>query len=93
MLPARAFRLPHGYGQRLFTSTSVAYKTLIQFENANIHRFGNLKPAFTDLSWQLKDGERWVVVGAVSAGKSTFAEVYKKIFKSFNGLLLTHRLQ
>ncbi|KAG2175240.1 hypothetical protein INT44_007728 [Umbelopsis vinacea] len=74
MLPARAFRLPYGYGQRLFSSTPTAYKTLIQFENANIHRFGNLNPAFKDLSWQLKDGERWVVVGAVSAGKTTFAE-------------------
>jgi ABC-type molybdenum transport system ATPase subunit/photorepair protein PhrA len=76
MLITRAILVPYNLNRRLFSSTTLAFnKTLIQFENANIHRFGNLKPAFKDLSWTLKDGERWVVVGAVSAGKTTFAEV------------------
>lgn len=70
---ARVQYLPRG---RLFSSSALLLnKTLIQFENANIHRFGQLNPTFKDLTWKLNDGERWVMVGPVSAGKTTFAEV------------------
>ena len=31
--------------------------------------------AFRDLSWALRDGETWAVVGPVGAGKTTFAEL------------------
>jgi molybdate transport system ATP-binding protein len=62
--------------RRLFSTTFQSLqKPLIEFENANVHRFGNIKPAFKNLDWKLQDGERWVVVGPVSAGKTTFAEV------------------
>ncbi|KAG2176315.1 hypothetical protein INT43_005549 [Umbelopsis isabellina] len=68
----RAQCSPH---RRFFSTTfNSLQKTLIEFDNANVHRFGNKKPAFKNLNWKLQDGERWVVVGPVSAGKSTFAE-------------------
>ncbi|KAI9484196.1 MAG: P-loop containing nucleoside triphosphate hydrolase protein [Benjaminiella poitrasii] len=47
---------------------------LVQFENAHVHRFGVKEPAFTNLSLTLKKDERWVIVGPVSAGKTTLAE-------------------
>ncbi|CAO3658171.1 unnamed protein product [Umbelopsis vinacea] len=50
------------------------FTRVIRFENANIHRIGQLNLTFKNLTWKLKEGEQWVVVGPVSAGKSTFAE-------------------
>jgi molybdate transport system ATP-binding protein len=50
-------------------------KVLVQLKNADVHRFGVQKPAFKDLSLSFKNTERWVIVGPVSAGKSTLAEV------------------
>jgi molybdate transport system ATP-binding protein len=76
MLFTRVIRVPYSSRGRLFSSSALLFnKTLIQFENANIHRMGQLNPTFKNLTWKLKEGERWVVVGPVSAGKSTFAEV------------------
>lgn len=50
-------------------------KTLVQLTNANVHRFGSAKPAFKNLSLTLKETDRLVIVGPVSAGKTTLAEV------------------
>ncbi|KAL7330386.1 hypothetical protein PS15p_205344 [Mucor circinelloides] len=49
-------------------------KTLVQLENAQVHRFGTKEPAFKNLSLTLKDDQRLVIVGPVSAGKTTLAE-------------------
>ncbi|KAI7903474.1 P-loop containing nucleoside triphosphate hydrolase protein [Cokeromyces recurvatus] len=58
-----------------FYSNSKNNDILIHFENAKVHRFGvNNKPAFENLSLTLKKDERWVIVGPVSAGKTTLAE-------------------
>lgn len=50
-------------------------KTLVQLEKAQVHRFGIKEPAFKNLSLTLKNDERLVIVGPVSAGKTTLAEV------------------
>lgn len=50
-------------------------KTLVQLENAQVHRFGTKEPAFKNLSLTLKEDQRLVIVGPVSAGKTTLAEV------------------
>ncbi|KAG2235932.1 hypothetical protein INT48_004262 [Thamnidium elegans] len=49
-------------------------KTLIQLENAQVVRFGAKEPVFKNLSLILKEKDRLVVVGPVSAGKTTLAE-------------------
>ncbi|EPB90706.1 hypothetical protein HMPREF1544_02450 [Mucor circinelloides 1006PhL] len=49
-------------------------KTLVQLENAQVYRFGVKEPAFKNLSLTLKDDQRLVIVGPVSAGKTTLAE-------------------
>lgn len=54
-------------------------KTLVQLENAEVHRFGVKEPAFKNLSLTLKNDERVVIVGPVSAGKTTLAEVCRII--------------
>lgn len=54
---------------------SYASKTLVQLENAEVHRFGVKEPAFKNLSLTLRNDERVVIVGPVSAGKTTLAEV------------------
>lgn len=56
-------------------SRLMSSKVLVQLKNADVHRFGVQKPAFKDLSLSFKNTERWVIVGPVSAGKSTLAEV------------------
>ncbi|CAO3616070.1 unnamed protein product [Mucor hiemalis] len=53
---------------------SYASKTLVQLENAEVHRFGVKEPAFKNLSLTLRNDERVVIVGPVSAGKTTLAE-------------------
>lgn len=53
-------------------------KPLIQFNNAQVHRFGVKEPAFKNLSFHLNQDQRLVIVGPVSAGKTTLAEVKKK---------------
>lgn len=55
-----------------------ANSTLVEFKNANIYRFGTKEPVLKDLSLDLKRDQRLVIVGPVSAGKSTLAEVFKK---------------
>jgi molybdate transport system ATP-binding protein len=50
-------------------------KTLVQLENAQVHRFGAKEPAFKNLSLTLNKDEHLVIVGPVSAGKTTLAEV------------------
>lgn len=53
-------------------------KTLLRLENAQVVRFGAKEPVFKNLSLTLKENDRLVVVGPVSAGKTTLAEVKKK---------------
>ncbi|CDS13401.1 hypothetical protein LRAMOSA05579 [Lichtheimia ramosa] len=48
--------------------------TLVEFKHANIYRFGTKEPVLKDLSLELKRDQRLVIVGPVSAGKSTLAE-------------------
>jgi molybdate transport system ATP-binding protein len=63
---------------RLSNSSSLRFystKTLVKFENAQVHRFGAKEPAFRNLSLRLTSDDRLVIVGPVSAGKSTLAEV------------------
>ncbi|GAN02967.1 molybdenum transport ATP-binding protein [Mucor ambiguus] len=54
---------------RLYSS-----KTLVQLDNAQVHRFGVKEPVFKNISLALKDDQRLVIVGPVSAGKTTLAE-------------------
>lgn len=70
------FRNQHFFSRnvRLYSS-----KTLVQLENAQVHRFGVKEPAFKNLSLTLKNNERLVIVGPVSAGKTTLAEVISTI--------------
>ncbi|KAI8637430.1 P-loop containing nucleoside triphosphate hydrolase protein [Parasitella parasitica] len=49
-------------------------KTLVQLENAQVYRYGVKEPAFKNLSLIMKDDQRLVIVGPVSAGKTTLAE-------------------
>ena len=49
---------------------------LIVFDRATIERTGG--PAvLRDLSWTLRDGETWAVVGTMGSGKSTFLEAIR----------------
>ncbi|KAI8388246.1 P-loop containing nucleoside triphosphate hydrolase protein [Radiomyces spectabilis] len=59
---------------RQFSSATCRWSNLIEFKQANIHRFGVKEPAFRNLSLTIADHERLVIVGPVSAGKSTLAE-------------------
>ncbi|KAG2202365.1 hypothetical protein INT47_008836 [Mucor saturninus] len=54
---------------RLYSS-----QTLVQLQHANVFRFGAKKPVFQDLSFTLKKDDRLVIVGPVSAGKTTLAQ-------------------
>ena len=54
---------------------SYSSKTLVQLNNAKVHRFGSKEPSFKNLSLTLNRDERVVIVGPVSAGKTTLAEV------------------
>ncbi|KAI8142822.1 P-loop containing nucleoside triphosphate hydrolase protein [Fennellomyces sp. T-0311] len=56
------------YSARRFTHT------LVEFKNANVHRFGVKEPALKNLSLSIKSDQRLVIVGPVSAGKSILAE-------------------
>lgn len=48
---------------------------LIRFERATFTRAGGGDVLFRDLTWTLRDGETWAVVGPVGSGKTTFAQV------------------
>ncbi|KAI7847201.1 P-loop containing nucleoside triphosphate hydrolase protein [Circinella umbellata] len=48
--------------------------TLVQFNNANIHRFGVKEPALKNLTLNINNDQRLVIVGSVGAGRSTLAE-------------------
>src|SRR5688572_29049376 len=47
---------------------------LICLRNATFTRAGS-GPALRDVTWSLREGETWAVVGATGSGKTTFAEV------------------
>ncbi|KAI8069691.1 P-loop containing nucleoside triphosphate hydrolase protein [Gongronella butleri] len=49
-------------------------RPLIQFNQANIFRYGVDKPVFENLSLELDKSQRLVIVGPVNAGKTTLAE-------------------
>jgi molybdate transport system ATP-binding protein len=46
---------------------------LIVLENATIARAGG-EPILRELSWTVRDGETWAVIGPTAAGKTTLAE-------------------
>jgi len=46
---------------------------LIRFERATFTRSGEV--VFRELTWTLRDGETWAMVGPVGSGKTTFAQV------------------
>ncbi|KAF7732564.1 hypothetical protein EC973_003311 [Apophysomyces ossiformis] len=48
--------------------------TLVEFNNANVHRFGSKEPAFKGLSLSIRRDQRVVIVGDVGSGKTTLAE-------------------
>lgn len=49
-------------------------QTLVEFKNANVHRFGQNELAMRDLTFSIDRNQRLVIVGPVSAGKTTLAE-------------------
>ncbi|HET6573531.1 MAG TPA: ATP-binding cassette domain-containing protein [Fimbriiglobus sp.] len=49
--------------------------SLITFARATITRAAGGEVLFRDLTWALRDGETWAVVGPVGSGKTAFAEV------------------
>ncbi|OBZ82745.1 hypothetical protein A0J61_09205, partial [Choanephora cucurbitarum] len=55
--------------KRLYSS-----KTLVQFENAQVYRSGISEPVFKQLNLTIKDNQHYVIVGPMSAGKTTLAE-------------------
>src|SRR5258707_6806891 len=55
---------------------------LVDFENATVARGGG-EVALRDLTWTVREGETWAVIGTVGSGKTTLAEV----------ILGKHRLQ
>lgn len=69
MFSSRRFFFQH---IRLYSSG----KPLVKFENANVYRFGSKEPAFKNLTLTLNSHDRLVIVGPVSAGKTTLAEVF-----------------
>lgn len=69
MLSSRRFFFQH---IRFYSSG----KPLVKFENANVYRFGSKEPAFKNLTLTLNSHDRLVIVGPVSAGKTTLAEVF-----------------
>jgi molybdate transport system ATP-binding protein len=48
-------------------------KVLIDFTNATIVRSGS-EPTIRGLSWQLREGESWAIIGPTASGKTTLAE-------------------
>ena len=52
--------------------------SLVQFNNANVHRFGVKEPALKNLTLNINNDQRVVIVGSVGAGRSTLAEVKQK---------------
>jgi molybdate transport system ATP-binding protein len=48
---------------------------LIRLDRATITRAAGGEVLFRDLTWALRDGETWAVVGPVGSGKTAFAEV------------------
>lgn len=64
--------------QNTFRSTSTVAKSLpvVVFQNADIYRYGQtIEPLFKNLTWTLREGEIWAIVGPVGSGKSTLAQV------------------
>ncbi|KAI9253887.1 P-loop containing nucleoside triphosphate hydrolase protein [Phascolomyces articulosus] len=55
-------------------STRRLTHTLVQFKNANVHRFGVKEPALKNLTLNINSDQRLVIVGGVGAGRSTLAE-------------------
>ena len=53
----------------LSNSESTDYQTVVGMENVNI-RYGD-KQILNQLNWELKEGERWMLLGHNGAGKST----------------------
>lgn len=78
--------LTHALRRATYGTLRRANSTLVEFKNANIYRFGTKEPVLKDLSIDLKRDQRLVIVGPVSAGKSTLAEVCKK------GIIDDHRM-
>ncbi|KAI9492950.1 P-loop containing nucleoside triphosphate hydrolase protein [Zychaea mexicana] len=64
------------------TATTIAAATtrrrfkhsLVQFNNANVHRFGTKEPTLENLTLNINSDQRLVIVGSVGAGRSTLAE-------------------
>ncbi|KAI9030095.1 P-loop containing nucleoside triphosphate hydrolase protein [Phycomyces nitens] len=49
-------------------------KSLVTFDQANVHRFGIKDPVFKNLSLNIPENQHLVITGPVNAGKTTLAE-------------------
>ncbi|KAL0083416.1 P-loop containing nucleoside triphosphate hydrolase protein [Phycomyces blakesleeanus] len=49
-------------------------KTLVKFDNADVHRFGIKDPVFKNLSLTIPENQHLVITGPINAGKTTLAE-------------------
>ncbi|ORY04585.1 P-loop containing nucleoside triphosphate hydrolase protein [Basidiobolus meristosporus CBS 931.73] len=59
---------------RTVHSSCFLYRELVSLNKATVFRQSGRQPSFKDISWVLKDGENWAIVGSVSSGKTTLAE-------------------
>lgn len=57
----------------------MATNILFQARNARVARPGpeSSSPAFSDLTWEIREGETWAIVGPVGSGKTTLAETIR----------------
>src|SRR5918995_4964508 len=68
-------RCPARFYGTCYASLMTPDSSLITIDRAAIARAAGGEVLFRDVSWALRDGETWAVVGPVGSGKTAFAEV------------------
>ncbi|KAI8389267.1 P-loop containing nucleoside triphosphate hydrolase protein [Blakeslea trispora] len=59
---------------RIASKKLYSSRALVQLENAHVYRSGVNKPVFKNLNLTIRDNDQLVIVGPMSAGKTTLAE-------------------
>jgi len=65
---------------------SIANETLFRLEHATVVRPSG-EQAFEDLSWTIREGETWAIVGPVGSGKSALTDVLAGRLRVESGIL------
>ena len=64
----------------------IVNRTLLRLDDVEVQRSGST--ILGPLSWEVTDGQRWVVLGANGAGKTTLLQLIHLIFYDKNHKLL-----